>query len=121
MEDASIFNNWFIGEDKGLIVTIYQTVNGVMTATPQNISGWQLRYDLRLTAESPGPALLTKSTGAGITITDAPNGVLQIRIDSSDTDALDALVYTHALKRTESGSETVLFTGTALLQRATTL
>ena len=121
-EEANIPTDWFIGEDKIFAFTIYQkTAAGVLTSTPQAITGWALKWDLRRYDSEADPAILTKTTGAGsIVITDGPNGQGTITIADTDTDSLPSRVYRHALKRTDDGSETVLLFGNAILKRATT-
>ena len=120
-EEANIPSDFFIGEDKIFAFTIYQkTAAGVLTTTPQNIAGWALKWDMRRYDSEADPAVLSKTTGAGtITITDGINGQGQIAIADTDTDSLAQRVYRHSLKRTDDGSETVLFYGNAILKRAT--
>jgi hypothetical protein len=91
-EEQNVFQDWYCGDDKILDITIFQSSGHIITATPQNISGWQLRWDLRVTPASKGDPLITKASGTGITITDAPNGRLQVLVGSSDTDALEQQV-----------------------------
>jgi len=114
--------DWFVGEDKIFAFTIYQkTAAGVLTSTPQNITGWALRWDMRRTDSEADPVVLTKASGgSGITITDGPNGQGQVLIDDTDTDTLVPRLYRHALKRTDSGSETLLLWGSASLAKRTT-
>lgn len=121
-EEANIPSDWYIGEDKIFAFTIYQkTSAGVLTTTPQAITGWALRWDVRRYDSEADPAVLSKSTAGGtITITDGPNGQGQIALADTDTDALPSRVYRHALKRVDDGSETVLLFGNAILKRATT-
>lgn len=121
-EEANISSDWFIGEDKIFAFTIYQkTAAGVLTTTPQDISGWALRWDLRRSHLEGDPVVLSKSTGgSGITITSGPAGTGQIAIADTDTDALPPKLYYHALKRTDADSETVLLQGFATLRKVTT-
>jgi len=91
--------SFFKGED----VTIEDTVTG------KNITGWALACAV---ARGYGQtAEFTKTVGAGITITDGANGVFQISIDDTDTDALDSGGYVWDVKRTDAGQEAVLTYG----------
>jgi hypothetical protein len=120
-EESHISGDWYVGEDKVFPFTIYQkSADGVLSTTPQNISGWALRWDMRRNDNEVDPPVLTKTTSAGITITDGPNGVGTIAIASADTDALSPRMYRHSLKRTDAGSETELLFGNAVLGRRTT-
>jgi len=119
-EVSSIGSDWFVGEDKVFAFTIYQkTPAGVLTTTPQDISGWTLRWDMRRSDNEADPAVLTKATGSGIAITSGPNGQGTITIDDTDTDTLAPRLYRHALKRADPGSETVLLYGNAVLGKRT--
>jgi len=116
-EQADIVDDWFVGEDKIFAFTIYQKDSaGNLTTTPQNISGWTLRWDLRRSDSAADPVVLTKTP----TVTNGALGQGQFTIDDTDTDNLAAKVYRHALKRTDGGSETVLFYGNAVLGKRTT-
>lgn len=120
-EEANISSDWFVGEDKIFAFTIYQkSAAGVLTTTPQDISGWSLRWDLRRSHQEGDPVVLSKSTAAGITISDGPNGQGQIAIADTDTDSLSPRLYYHALKRTDADSETVLLQGFATLRKVAT-
>lgn len=102
---------WFRGEDKVLEFTVYQSDG----ETLQDITGWALSFDL---CNSAFVSQINKTSGSGITITDPTNGVLQVAIDDVDTDSLEPASYRYELKRTDSGSESVLAHGFAVLQRA---
>ena len=106
-------DNWFIGEDKSLIFTVYQA-DGI---TPQNITGWALEWDLRKT-DADATAVLTKTTASGIALTTPTSGVCTVTIADTDTDTLDPGTYRHALKRTTADSETILTYGNATIKQA---
>jgi hypothetical protein len=108
-------DHWFVGEDKILEFTVYQS-DGI---TPQNITGWTLEWVLRKAASAIA-ATLSKTTAAGITITNALAGICQVAITDDDTVALAPGTYFHTLRRTDSGSETVLAFGTCVLKHAAT-
>lgn len=121
-EQSNITGDWYIGEDKVFPFTIYQkTALGVLTSTPQDITGWAIRWDMRRSDSESDPVVLMKATGgSGIAITSGVSGQGEISIADTDTDALTARVYRHGLKRTDDGSETVLLFGNAVLGKRTT-
>jgi hypothetical protein len=120
-EQSDITSEWYVGEDKVFPFTIYQkSAAGVLSTTPQAITGWALRWDVRLNDNAADPPIITKTTGAGIAITDGPSGQGTITIDDTDTDSLAPRVYRHSLKRTDAGSETELLYGNAVLGKRTT-
>lgn len=116
----------FIGEDKSLVCTIYQSdyavnpLTGVVSGTAQNITGWTLSWVLkRKTSDADVSAILTKTTAAGgIALTTAASGIATVTIADTDTDTFTPGTYYHELKRTDAGFETVLITGRAVLKRA---
>jgi hypothetical protein len=91
-------DHWFIGEDRTLRFSVIDE-----DGLAQNISGWSLEWLLR---ERPwgAQALITKSTGAGITITSPTTGVCEVAIADDDTIALAPGVYFHTLRRTNAGA-----------------
>lgn len=114
-DDIDESDDFYTGEDKTLTFTIYQSDG----ATPQNITGWALSYTWkRQLSDADSAAVLTKTTGGGIVLTTPTDGVCTVTIADTDTDALTARTYRHELKRTDAGSETVLTTGTVVLQQA---
>jgi len=105
---------WFRSEDKTLEFTVFQA-DGV---TAENISGWALEYQL---CNLDNSAIFSKTTGAAeIVITDGPNGVCQVTIVDTDTDALTKTKFKHELGRTDAGFEATLVHGTVQIQRACT-
>lgn len=110
--DAS---DWFTGEDKALVFTIYESDE----TTPQDITGWTVSWRLkRRQSDADSAALLTKTVGGGISLTTPLSGVLTVSVADTDTDAILAGSYFHELKRTTDGSETVLSFGSAVLKQA---
>jgi hypothetical protein len=72
------------------------------TGAPQDISGWSLSYTLRKRVKDT-TALITKTVGSGVTITDALAGEGQVAFAPADTASLKAGFYTHQLDRTDAG------------------
>jgi hypothetical protein len=107
-------DHWFIGEDRTFRFTVFDETGAV-----QNISGWTLEWVLR---ERPwgAQALITKTTGAGITITNAAGGVCEMTLADDDTINLPPGTYFYTFRRTNAGSETVLAFGDAILQQPAT-
>lgn len=87
------------GED----VTIEVTVTGV------NVTGWALSFAIALTYRDT--AIITKTVGSGITITDGDNGVFEITLADTDTDGLPTGTRVWDVKRTDAGEEAVLTRG----------
>jgi hypothetical protein len=114
-DDITADDDLYTGEDKTLTITVYQADG----ATPQDITGWALSYVWKKTLADPdAEAALTKTTSSGITLTTPASGICTVTIADTDTDHLPARTYVHELKRTDAGSETVLTTGTVLLQQS---
>ena len=57
--------------------------------TAQPLGGTTMRFTARRFATSEAAPELEKSVGAGITYTDAPNGLAEVAIDNEDTEELD--------------------------------
>lgn len=72
-----------------------------------DLTGWTM--SARLGYEG-NKALVTKTVGSGITVTDAAAGELTVTFDAADLDRV-ARVYDFELRRTGSGTERVLVTG----------
>jgi hypothetical protein len=86
-EASSIVSDWYVGEDKVFAFTIYQkSADGTLTTTPQDITGWSLKWELRRSDSEADPAIITKTTGSGIVVTSGVNGQGAITIDDTDTD-----------------------------------
>jgi hypothetical protein len=107
-------DDFFVGEDKSLIVTVYQQDK----RTLQNITSWSLSWMLKEhLSDADNVALLTKTTSSGITLTTPTSGVCTVSIADTDTDSIVPGRYYHELKRTDAGNETVLSHGRCVLRR----
>jgi hypothetical protein len=73
------------------------------------ISGWALAFYLKK-AYTDAVALVTKTSGSGITVTDAVNGVFTVTLATADTDQTPGN-YVYDVWRTDSGQETALAHG----------
>ena len=85
-------------------IEFYQGENATIqvTVAGEDITGWTLKAVV---------GSITKTSGAGITITDGVNGVFEIVLSDTDTDGLAAGTYDWAAKRIDEGSESVLSIG----------
>ena len=87
---------------------------------PVDISGMALSWLLKRRSSDPDAnAIITKTTSAGIVITDGPNGICLVTVSADDTDGtVKPGVYVHELKRTDAGNERVIINGLAVLRRS---
>lgn len=108
----------FIGEDRTFQFPIKNSTGGV-----QDITNWAVTFEVRAFAGS-ATALLSKTVGMGVTLTDPTNGVLQVRLLRADTVDVNGAVliqpgrYVYALHRTDSGAATELAFGDFVLLEA---
>lgn len=99
----------YIGDDKVISCTVYNglVANGAL----KNIAGASIVWGMYVAAGSG--TTLTKSTSDGISITDAANGVFEVTLTHTDTEALSAGWYAHEAEVTDSdGNISTVFTGT---------
>lgn len=111
-----------VGDDAFLQGTDFtypcEILNGAETAAI-DITGWALSWLVkRYKADADVAALITKTTSSGIAIAGSYNATpasntqrATITVEDTDTTSLSPGLYYHELKRTTSGSETVLITG----------
>lgn len=111
--DIKAEDEFFVGDD--FPIDYYVTDNGDrVTGTAVPITGWALEWVMRY---RPGEAaLLTKTTGAGITITDGAAGICQVVVSDTDTDNMPSGKYWIALRRTDAGNERTISSGYATLR-----
>lgn len=146
-QDITAEKRIFLGEDKRVEFPIYDQTDltdeellaeiAAGTATPLDVSGWELLFDIRKKDNTADPAIIEKTTGSpgGITVIgtwDASQSVntQRIRVLLDDTDTYDPTAspdvvvkkgtYRYALKRMDDGSETVLVFGKFVFLQATT-
>lgn len=105
-------DEWFVGEDKVLRITIVDEAGSAV-----NISGWTFAWELRLRRYHPD-VKLSKATGSGVSIFDAPTGKVDVTIAKDDTKNLKAGTYYHGLARTNAGAWDVVAEGRAVLRKA---
>ena len=105
-------DEWFSGTDKVVQFTITD-----FAGVAQNITGWALRFVL--TRRGSLTALIEKTVGAGIAITNGAGGICQVSITDTDTNNLPTYgldpAYEYELRRTDDGNEDVLAYGSVVL------
>ncbi len=111
-------DKWFIGADQVFEFTVDDGTDPP-GATPVNISAYALEWVLRQDRDSAA-AIITKTTGSGIVITDGPNGKCQVTVAAADTLAIKPGIYFHTLRRTGAGTAVPLSFGVAHLRYVAT-
>lgn len=106
-------DDWYVGDDYPLR---YQLLDE--DGEPIDVSGYTCIWVFKERVGDPD-ALVSKSTASGIDVS-AGSGYIDVSIEDTDTDALEAMTGVIALKRTTSGSEETLAEGTAVLKKAAT-
>ena len=91
----------FVGQNVPINDTIYQA-NG---SSPQNITGWSLKFTVYV-YQDPGTVFFSLNTGAGngLTITDGLNGVVQVSgaAFAGNTAAMKTDCYGFSFERTDA-------------------
>lgn len=122
----------FIGEDKEIPMTVWDD-SDPDAPVPIDVSTWALEWILRKGDTTIDPALIAKTTGAGITVTGIFSSdplvntqIVVVRLDDTDTASADGTsvvlkpnTYRHSLKRTDDTLETILAFGDFELLEAT--
>ncbi len=105
----------FQGDDKILVVTVYDNDDFENVV---NISGATIQFVIY--KQTTGQIVVTKSSGSGITITDAENGELEITLAGSDTASLYG-TFLHECELTDStGNVSTIMTGYAKIYASRT-
>ena len=80
-----------------------------------NITGFSLVWQLWSSKHDASGTPIIEKSGASISITDAPNGVVEVSLDPADTDGKSGIRY-HELRATDaSGNEQMVATGTVTI------
>jgi hypothetical protein len=133
-------NDIIIGDDLAFhyeifqddLVATFDSATGqdiYVSGTPEDVTTWTFRWELRVKDTATGAAILSKTTVSGITITgtyDASHAantqrvVVTIADTETYSDAQEVLIppktYVYSLKRDDSGSEKTLVYGKFVLQ-----
>lgn len=120
----------FVGEDKIFSLEMVEIeldetgtpIEPDENSVPVNITGWDIRFDVRKTDKAPDPAIFSKS--ASITGTYAVTRALNTQravVSLSDTEmnTVKSRTYRHSWKRMDDGVETVLSRGDFVVEKAT--
>ena len=89
-------------------------VFSVTVSPAQDITGWNFKFTV-LQDYAATTALVSKTSGSGISITLASAGTLTVTVVKADTASLTPRAYVYQLRRTDSGSESVIQWGTFVL------
>lgn len=90
---------------QSLLLAIGQakTITVTMDAAPAGgVAAWTMRFRVRKLGKS---VAFEKTTGSGITVTDAVNGVWTVAVTAAVTALLDPEQYEWSFWRTDTGSE----------------
>lgn len=98
-----------LGCYRGEDVLVYPwTITDPASGLALDITGWSISFTLKQTYS--GGALITKTVGSGITLTNPTAGVLSVSLLAADTNQT-AGRYFYALARTDSGAHAILTAG----------
>jgi len=133
-------NDIIIGDDLAFhyeifqddLVATFDSATGqdiYVSGTPEDVTTWTFRWELRVKDTATGAAILSKTTVSGITITgtydaDHAANTQRVVVTIADTETYsDAQVvlippktYVYSLKRDDAGSEKTLVYGKFVLQ-----
>jgi hypothetical protein len=102
--DVTAGDGWFVGEDKSFVFLVHDAVGAVA-----NVTSWTITW--RLSNEKYGAPILTKTA----IITDGPNGVATVLVNSADTIAMIPGTYYYDARRIDTGARAELAYGSAVL------
>lgn len=104
----------FVGEDKTLRLHVLDTAGASV-----DITGWAIRFVVRLQDPTPDPPLLDKSATISGSFSPTNNPQRAVVVLADTEMGLTPKVYRHSWKRIDDGSETVLAWGNFIVQLAT--
>jgi hypothetical protein len=138
--DFTKVNDIIIGDDLAFQFEIFQSdlvatfdattgQDVYVSGTPEDVTLWQFRWELRVKDTATGIPILSKTLGSGITITgvydaDHASNTQRVVIAIADTETysdtdqvlIPPKTYTYSLKRDDAGSEKTLVYGKFVLQ-----
>lgn len=85
---------------------------------PRDISGWTITFQVR--DALGGTSQITKTIGSGITVVNAPKGIIDISLAKSETALLNIQSYVWDIKRTNVDNNVVLARGQLILEQEVT-
>ena len=95
------------GDSRDIVVTVADSQGAAV-----DLTGAAIAWQLARSAGSAAPAV-SKSLGAGIAITDGPNGVFTVTLDPADTEGLTGLCYHEAEVTDAAGNRSTVLSGVA--------
>ncbi len=99
----------YAGDDRDIIVTIYDDDGSPLNLSSLNAAQWVLKRNSRGDSEE----LLSKTLGSGMAITSASEGILTVTLDHDDTQGVAPSTYYHEIRIKNSGLRTgTVLTGT---------
>ncbi len=110
MTNTTVYFRLFIGDDQNLNVTVLDDDGNIVDITSASAIDWTM------SADEFASAVISKSLGSGITITDGPNGVFRVTLDTTDTESLDSGTYYQKSRVTLGGNRTHVAIGTVWLR-----
>ena len=111
MANTSVFFTIFEGDDQNLNVTVLDDAGAVVDITSASALDWKMAVN-----ELTSP-VISKTLGAGITVTNGPAGIFQVALAGTDTDGLAGGTYYQASRVTLSANLTHVAIGTVWLRR----
>ena len=109
--------NLFVGEDKD-----FETVVSTVAGVPVDISGWDIRFDVRKSDKAADPAIFSKTgTVAGTYNVDPLVNTQYVFVSLTDTEmnTVKASTLRYSWKRMNDSVETVLSRGDFVVEKAT--
>lgn len=97
------------GDSRDIVVTVTDSQGGAV-----DLTGAAIAWQLARSADAASPAVF-KSLGTGISITDGPNGVFTVTLDSADTEGLTGLYYHEAEVTDTAGNRSTVLSGVATI------
>lgn len=119
-EQITQTDRWYRGMSKVFELTVKNRAGTVVDISGFSAFTWGI-YDQG--AEPPAsPKFTAKTLGSGISVTDGPNGVLQVTVDPEDTENVEPGTYEHQLWGVDGdGLSDVLVQHTAVLRQSPTV
>jgi hypothetical protein len=103
------------GDTRTLEITVKDEDSAVVNISTATIT-WALSKQDSASVAPKGAAIVTKTVGDGVTITDGPNGRVDVAISAADTSALSGDYY-HELEVTISSSVSTVLFGTVTIKK----
>lgn len=103
------------GAARSLVFTVYTS-----TGAKQDVSGWAVSWDVRVSNDSPGTFVALSTATSGVTLSDPTNGQITVTLTAAQA-TIPVGSYRHTLARTDTGSESVLANGSLRVKGNTVL